>query len=163
MTTSEMRIGSGIDVHSFEAGRRLVLGGVEIPGCIGLRGHSDADVVLHAITDALLGAVGMGDIGMHFPDSDPQWKGADSKQFVRKVWSDLSEQGWRIVNLDCTILAETPKLAPYRDEMRTVIAGLLETQVARCSIKATTTETLGFVGRKEGILAHAVVLIERGP
>jgi len=161
MSNRELRVGSGTDIHAFERGRRLMLAGVHIPCEFGLSGHSDADVLLHAVADALLGAVGGGDIGMHFPDSDPRWQGCDSRVILAQVWAMVKAEGWRLVNLDCTLLAEMPKIAPHRDAMRCSLAALLDAPVERCSIKATTAETLGFVGRREGMLASAVVLIER--
>lgn len=155
-----MRIGHGYDVHRLTPGRRLILGGVEIPWEKGLLGHSDADVLLHAVADALLGAAALGDIGLHFPDSDPQYKGADSLQLLARVAVLLRREGYRVVNLDCTILAQAPRLRGYIDAMRSNIAQACECAVGCVSVKATTEEGLGFTGAGEGIAAHAVVLIE---
>lgn len=155
-----MRIGQGYDVHPFVAGRALVLGGVHVPYAKGLQGHSDADALLHAICDACLGAAGLGDIGHHFPDSDAQYKNIDSRVLLRQVKQTLSERGWKLVNVDATIIAQAPKLAPFMDAMRKNIAEDLQISAAQVNIKATTTERLGFIGREEGIAAQAVVLIE---
>lgn len=154
-----MRIGSGIDVHAFGPGEFVMLGGVRVAHSHGVVAHSDGDVVLHALTDALLGAAGLGDIGQHFKDSDPRWKGADSRQFVRAALRMLRERGLRVGNADLTVLAERPKLAPVRDAIRREVAQLLEVEPAAINVKATTTEKLGFLGRAEGIAAHAVVLL----
>jgi 2-C-methyl-D-erythritol 2,4-cyclodiphosphate synthase len=154
-----MRIGSGIDVHAFGPGDFVMLGGVRIPHSRGLVAHSDGDVVLHALCDALLGGAGLGDIGQHFKDTDPQWKGADSKRFVRGVLEMLRARRLRVGNADVTVLAEAPKLAPFRDDMRRQIAQLLEVGEEQVNVKATTTERLGFLGRAEGIAAHVVVLL----
>ena len=154
-----MRIGSGIDVHAFGPGEFVMLGGVRVAHSHGVVAHSDGDVVLHALTDALLGAAGLGDIGQHFKDSDPRWKGADSRQFVRAALRMLRERGLRVGNADLTVLAERPKLAPVRDAIRREVARLLEVESAAINVKATTTEKLGFLGRAEGIAAHAVVLL----
>lgn len=156
-----MRIGSGFDVHAFAAGRRLVIGGVEIPFERGLEGHSDADVLLHAICDALLGAVALGDIGRHFPDSDPRWKGADSRSLLRHVFSLLVERGWRVGNVDATIIAQAPRMAPHVAAMVAHIAADLELAPDAVNVKATTTERLGFTGRGEGIAAQAVATLVR--
>jgi len=153
------RIGQGFDVHRFAEGRRCMIGGVDIPHDRGLDGHSDADVLLHAIADAVLGAIGEGDIGRHFPDTDPAYKDADSRLLLKRVWSLAREAGYSLGNLDCTIIAQAPKMAPHIPEMRKVIAGLLETEPDRVNVKATTTERLGFAGREEGIAAMAVVLL----
>lgn len=158
---SELRIGQGIDVHPFVEGRPLILGGIRIPHARGLEGHSDADVVLHAVIDAVLGAAGLEDIGALFPDTDMQWKGADSSMMLEKAWAGVSALGWRVLNLDITVLAEEPRIAPYRSEMRQKISGLLGIDVGACGLKATTTEQLGFVGRREGILASCVILLQR--
>jgi len=154
-----MRIGCGIDVHAFGPGDSLMLGGVRVGHTHGVLAHSDGDVVLHALTDALLGAAGLGDIGQHFKDTDPRWKGADSKRFVRAVMDMLRVRKLRVGNADVTVLAERPKLAPVRDEIRRQIAQLLEVGVEQVNVKATTTEKLGFLGRAEGIAAQAVVLL----
>ncbi len=156
-----MRVGMGFDVHAFAEGRRLVLGGVEIEHEKGLAGHSDADVVLHAIADALLGAVAMGDIGMHFPDSDPAYKGISSLKLLAEVNEIISRAGWRIVNVDATVICERPKISPHVSEMRRMIAGALNTTPDLISIKGTTTERLGFTGRGEGIACQAVVGVEK--
>jgi 2-C-methyl-D-erythritol 2,4-cyclodiphosphate synthase len=153
-----MRIGQGFDVHALVAGRRLVIGGVAIPYEKGLQGHSDADVLLHAICDALLGAAALGDIGRHFPDTDPAYAGADSRRLLREVRQKLA--GYRIVNLDATILAQAPRMAPHVPQMIANIASDLGIEPGAVSIKATTTEHLGFIGRVEGIAAQAVALIE---
>jgi 2-C-methyl-D-erythritol 2,4-cyclodiphosphate synthase len=153
-----MRIGQGFDVHALVAGRRLVIGGVAIPYEKGLQGHSDADVLLHAICDALLGAAALGDIGRHFPDTDPAYAGADSRRLLREVRQKLA--GYRIVNLDATILAQAPRMAPHVPQMIANIASDLGIEPGAVSIKATTTEHLGFIGRAEGIAAQAVALIE---
>ena len=154
-----MRIGLGTDVHAFGPGDFVTLGGVRIPHSQGLVAHSDGDVVLHALCDALLGAAGLGDIGQHFKDTDPQWKGADSKRFVRGVLDMLRARGLRVGNADISVLAEAPKLAPFRDDMRRQIAQLLEVSEEDVNVKATTTERLGFIGRAEGIAAQAVALL----
>jgi len=154
-----MRIGHGYDVHALVADRRLVLGGVEISHSKGLLGHSDADVLLHAICDACLGAAGLGDIGRHFPDNDPQYAGIDSRKLLRAVGAQLEEAGWRIGNLDSTIIAQAPKLSPHIPAMIANIAADLRMAASQVNVKATTTEKLGFAGREEGIAAHAVVLL----
>lgn len=156
-----MRIGHGYDVHRLVAGRKLILGGVEVPFEKGLDGHSDADVLVHAVMDALLGAAALGDIGKLFPDNDDAYLGADSMEPLKKVRDVLRVHGWRLGNLDATVIAQRPKLAPYIDTMRQNIAGVLETNVSNVSVKATTEERLGFTGSGEGIAAHAVCLIER--
>jgi len=153
-----MRIGQGFDVHAFAPGRRLVIGGVAIPHEKGLEGHSDADVLLHAVCDALLGAAALGDIGRHFPDSDPAYAGADSRQLLREVKKKLG--AYRIVNVDATILAQAPRMAPHVPQMIANIASDLGIAPGAVSIKATTTEHLGFIGRAEGIAAQAIALIE---
>ena len=155
-----MRIGHGYDVHRLVAGRKLILGGVEVPFEKGLDGHSDADVLVHAVMDALLGAAALGDIGKLFPDNDDAYLGADSMELLKKVRDVLRVHGWRLGNLDATVIAQRPKLAPYIDTMRQNIAGVLETNVSNVSVKATTEERLGFTGSGEGIAAHAVCLIE---
>ena len=156
-----MRIGYGYDVHRLVEGRRLILGGVDIPWEKGLLGHSDADVLLHALMDAMLGAAALGDIGQHFPDSDERYAGADSLQLLAEVSRLLTEAGYRLVNADCTILAQRPKLMPHVPAMRANIARVLGVEPDAVSVKATTEEGLGFTGDGSGIAAHAVVLIER--
>jgi len=156
-----IRVGQGFDVHPFVENRRLVLGGVEIPYELGLGGHSDADVLSHAICDALLGAAGLNDIGFHFPDHDPNYENADSALFVSLSVGRLKRMGWAVGNVDCTIIAQEPKIAPYVPEMKKILAKLLFISEEDLNIKATTTERLGFAGRKEGIAAEAVVLISR--
>ena len=155
-----MRIGHGYDVHRLVVGRKLILGGVEVPFEKGLDGHSDADVLVHAVMDAMLGAAALGDIGKLFPDNDDAYLGADSMELLKKVRDVLRAHGWRLGNLDSTVIAQRPKLAPYIDTMRQNIAGVLETDVSNVSVKATTEERLGFTGSGEGIAAHAVCLIE---
>jgi 2-C-methyl-D-erythritol 2,4-cyclodiphosphate synthase len=154
-----IRIGNGFDVHALAAGRKLVLGGVTIPHDRGLDGHSDADVLLHATADAILGALALGDIGSHFPDADPRWKDADSRVLLRHVAGLAVAQGFAIGNLDTTVIAQAPKLAPHVPQMRANIAADLACDVAQVSVKATTTERLGFAGREEGIAALATVLL----
>lgn len=156
-----IRIGHGYDVHAFSENRKCIIGGVEIPYERGLLGHSDADVLLHAISDSLLGAAALGDIGKHFPDTDPEFKGADSLVLLSKVNELLESKGYKVVNVDATVIAQAPKLAPYIIEMRENIAKALKTDVEFISVKATTEEKLGFTGRKEGISAHSVCLIEK--
>ena len=156
-----MRIGHGYDVHRLVEGRKLILGGVEIPFEKGLDGHSDADVLVHAVMDALLGAAALGDIGKLFPDNDDAYLGADSVELLKKVRDVLQEHGWKLSNLDATVIAQRPKLAPYIDTMRKRIADALKTDAENVSVKATTEERLGFTGSGEGIAAHAVCLIER--
>ena len=155
------RIGHGYDVHKLVEGRRLVLGGVDIPHNTGLLGHSDADVLLHAIADALLGAAAMGDIGKHFPDNDAKYKGADSLVLLKRVVTKLSCAGYKVVNVDATVIAQAPKLAPHIAKMRSNIARALEVELDCVNVKATTEEGLGFTGDKLGIAAHAVCLIEK--
>ncbi len=157
-----IRIGHGFDVHAFATGRRLILGGVDIPHERGLLGHSDADVLLHAICDALLGAAGLGDIGKHFPDSDPQYKGIDSRKLLRHVGVLLKQRGWHAGNIDATLIAQAPRMAPHIPAMREHIAEDLNVNLDQVNVKATTTEMLGFTGRGEGIAAEAVCLIARG-
>ena len=154
-----MRIGTGYDVHKLVEGRALILGGVTIPYELGLDGHSDADVIVHAIMDALLGAAALGDIGQHFPDTDPRYKGADSVQLLREVGLILAAHGYSIENIDSTIIAQRPKLMSYLPEMRANVAKALNLSVDQVSIKATTEEHLGFTGRGEGISAQAVALL----
>jgi 2-C-methyl-D-erythritol 2,4-cyclodiphosphate synthase len=154
-----MRIGSGIDVHAFGPGDHLMLGGVRIAHTRGVVAHSDGDVVLHALCDALLGAAGLGDIGQHFSDRDPRWKGAASAGFVTQTLAMLRARGLSVANADLTILAEEPRIGPHREAMRRQIAQLLEVDAACVNVKASTTERLGFLGRGEGIAAHAIVLL----
>jgi len=154
-----MRIGHGYDVHCLVEGRKLILGGVDIPYERGLLGHSDADVLLHAIADAILGAIAEGDIGKHFPDTDPQFRGADSRKLLRHVLALADRKGYRLGNVDATIVAQRPKLAPYIPAMREHIAADLAAASDQVNVKATTTEQLGFAGRGEGIAAYAVVLM----
>lgn len=155
------RIGYGYDVHRLVDERKLILGGVTIPHTHGLQGHSDADVLLHAISDALLGSLALGDIGKHFPDTDQAFKNADSRILLVKVYERIKEEGYHLVNIDSTIVAQQPKLAPFMDEMRTNIADDLGLEMNQISVKATTSEKLGFEGRKQGISAKAVVLIAK--
>jgi 2-C-methyl-D-erythritol 2,4-cyclodiphosphate synthase len=156
-----MRIGQGFDVHALVPGRKLIIGGVDIPFGKGLLGHSDADVLLHAITDALLGAAGLGDIGRHFPDSDPRFKDADSRQLLRETARLVEWAGFRVGNVDATVIAQAPRMAPYVAQMAANVAADLGIEASRVNIKAKTTERLGFTGRGEGIAAQAVALIER--
>lgn len=156
-----MRIGHGYDVHKLVEGRKCIIGGVDIPSPVGLLGHSDADVLLHAISDAILGAAAMGDIGKLFPDTDDKWKGADSLKLLEEVVRQVNEKGYRIVNIDSTILAQAPKMAPHIIKMRENIAKACNISVDDVSVKATTEEGLGFTGAKEGIAAHSVCLIEK--
>jgi 2-C-methyl-D-erythritol 2,4-cyclodiphosphate synthase len=155
-----MRIGQGFDAHAFLAGRKLVIGGVEIPHHKGLEGHSDADVLLHAISDALLGAAALGDIGQHYPDTDPSYGGADSREILRATAKKVADAGYRIVNVDATIIAQAPRMAPHVARMIGNIAADLGLKPAAVSVKAKTTERMGFVGREEGIAAQAIALIE---
>ena len=156
-----IRIGHGYDVHAFSENRKCIIGGVTIPYEMGLLGHSDADVLLHAISDSLLGASALGDIGKHFPDTDPAYKGADSLLLLKKVGELLHEKGYKVLNVDATVIAQAPKLAPFITQMRENIANALNLDVDFVSVKATTEEKLGFTGRKEGISAHSVCLIEK--
>ncbi len=155
-----MRIGSGLDVHAFGPGDFVMLGGVRVPHTHGVVAHSDGDVILHALCDALLGAGGLGDIGQHFRDDDPRWRGADSAGFVQAVHAMLTQRSLRVLNVDVTLIAQAPRVGPHRDAIRSRIAGLLGIEPSRVNIKATTTESLGFLGRREGIAAQAVVLLE---
>jgi 2-C-methyl-D-erythritol 2,4-cyclodiphosphate synthase len=155
------RIGQGFDVHQLVEGRPLIIGGVRIPYEKGLLGHSDADVLLHAVADACLGAIGAGDIGKHFPDTDDRYKDADSALLLKQVWELVKQQGYELVNLDCTIIAQKPKMAPHIEQMKENIARLLEGELSQVNVKATTTEKLGFTGREEGIAALAVVLLQK--
>ena len=154
-----LRIGFGYDVHRLVEGRPLILGGVEIPHDVGLEGHSDADVLIHAVIDAVIGALGMGDIGRHFPDTDPAYKGADSFSMLGQVTAWMKRDGFRLNNLDTTIVAQKPKLAPYLTGMRERLAGVFNTRINRINIKATSTERMGFCGRGEGMEAFAVISI----
>ena len=156
-----IRICHGYDVHAFSDNRKCIIGGVTIPYEKGLLGHSDADVLLHAVSDSLLGAAALGDIGKHFPDTDPAYKGADSLLLLKKVGELLQEKGYKVVNVDATVIAQAPKLAPFITQMRENIANALNLDVDFISVKATTEEKLGFTGRKEGISAHSVCLIEK--
>lgn len=155
------RIGQGFDVHQLIEGRPLILGGITIPYEKGLLGHSDADVLLHTVTDAVLGAIGEGDIGRHFPDTDPEFKDADSAKLLEHVWSLVESRGYELVNADCTIIAQRPKMAPYIEQMKNRIAELLKATPDQVNVKATTTEKLGFTGRGEGIASQAVVLLKK--
>lgn len=155
-----MRIGHGYDVHRLVAGRDLILGGVQIPHRMGLDGHSDADVLTHAVMDALLGAAALGDIGQHFPDTDPAYLGISSLKLLTRVWALITERGYCLGNLDVTVLAQKPKLAPYLPQMKEKLCAILGAEPDRVNIKATTEEHLGFTGREEGIACHAVCLLE---
>jgi 2-C-methyl-D-erythritol 2,4-cyclodiphosphate synthase len=155
------RIGQGFDVHQLTEGRPLIMGGVTIPYEKGLLGHSDADVLLHAVADACLGAIAAGDIGKHFPDTDPEFKDADSAKLLTHVWELVKEEGYELGNIDCTIIAQMPKMAPYIEEMRQRIAELLEASVEQVNVKATTSEKLGFTGRGEGIATQTTILIKK--
>jgi 2-C-methyl-D-erythritol 2,4-cyclodiphosphate synthase len=157
-----MRVGSGYDVHAFGPGDHVTLGGVRIPHDRGVVAHSDGDVLLHALCDALLGAMALGDIGEHFPDSDPQWKGADSRRFLRHCAALMNEHGWRFVNADLTILAQAPRVGPHKLQMRQNVADDLGVPIDRINVKATTTEGLGAIGRSEGLACQAAVLIAHG-
>jgi 2-C-methyl-D-erythritol 2,4-cyclodiphosphate synthase len=157
-----MRVGLGYDVHALVPGRPLTLGGIRIPYLLGLQGHSDADVLLHAISDALLGAIADRDIGKHFPDTDPQYKNIQSTLLLKKVAAKVKEKGFHIVNIDSTIVAQKPKLSDFIPRMVSEIAGVLDMDAGRVNVKATTTEGLGFTGRGEGIAAYAVALVEEG-
>ena len=155
------RIGQGFDVHQLVEGRPLIIGGITIPYEKGLLGHSDADVLLHTVSDACLGAIGEGDIGKHFPDTDPNYKNADSAKLQQHVWNLVKEKGYKLGNIDCTIIAQKPKMAPYIEQIRERIAQLLEADPAQVNVKATTTEKLGFTGRGEGIAAQVAVLLQK--
>ena len=157
------RIGNGYDVHRLLEGRKLILGGVDIPHTLGLDGHSDADAVVHALCDALLGACGAGDIGKHFPDTDDRWKGVSSLLLLEKVADILKQRGYQVANADCTIVAQKPKLAPHIEAMKANLANALNIEIHRINVKATTTEQLGFAGREEGIAAYAVALLQEEP
>lgn len=158
--TSQLRIGQGYDVHAFTSGDHVTLGGEKIPHTHGILAHSDGDVLLHAICDALLGAAGLGDIGLHFPDNDARWKGADSRQFLRHVRELLKGSDYVIVNVDTTVICEAPRLGKYREPMRSNIAADLGINITRVNIKATTSEKMGFIGRAEGLACQAIALIE---
>jgi 2-C-methyl-D-erythritol 2,4-cyclodiphosphate synthase len=158
-----MRVGTGFDVHAFGPGDFVMLGGVRVPHTHGVVAHSDGDVVLHALCDALLGAAALGDIGQHFRDDDPRWRGADSREFVKAVLVMVRERGWRVGNADVTLLAEAPRLARVREQIRATLAQLLDVPLDCVNVKATTTERLGFLGRREGIAAQAVVLLQPLP
>lgn len=155
------RTGFGFDVHAFTQGRKLIIGGVEIPFDKGLEGHSDADVLLHAICDAMLGALALGDIGKHFPNTDEKWKDADSSKLLEYVNELIKTEGYEIGNLDCVLAMEEPKISPYVDQIRNHISEILKADIAQISIKATTTEKLGFVGRTEGVVSFATVLLQK--
>jgi 2-C-methyl-D-erythritol 2,4-cyclodiphosphate synthase len=157
----KLRVGTGFDVHALVPGRRLILGGVEIGHARGLLAHSDGDVLLHAIADALLGAAGLGDIGKMFPDDDERWRGADSRALLRQVGARVRAEGWSIDNVDCTVIAQAPKIAPHVEAMRAAIAHDLVLDVGTVSVKGKTTERLGFTGRGEGIAAQAVALLRQ--
>jgi 2-C-methyl-D-erythritol 2,4-cyclodiphosphate synthase len=156
-----IRIGNGFDIHRTAAGRKLFLGGVEIPSEVGLDGHSDADALLHALCDSLLGALALGDIGLHFPNTDERYRGIDSKKLLSHVYELVKEKGYRLINTDIMVICERPKLLPYIQQMRETIAGLLECDSDRISVKATTNEKLGSLGRGEGIAVYAVSLLEK--
>lgn len=158
--TSQLRIGQGYDVHAFTSGGYVTLGGEKIPHTHGVLAHSDGDVLLHAICDALLGAAGLGDIGMHFPDTDARWKGADSRAFIRHVRDLLKVSDYVVVNVDATVICEAPRLGKYREAMRANIAADLGINITRVNIKATTSEKMGFIGRAEGLACQAIALIE---
>ncbi|MSQ53869.1 MAG: 2-C-methyl-D-erythritol 2,4-cyclodiphosphate synthase [Betaproteobacteria bacterium] len=157
-----MRVGQGFDVHALVEGRKLVIGGVAIPYHRGLEGHSDADVLIHAVCDALLGAAGMGDIGRHFPDTDAAWKDADSRKLLASVATKIRLAGFRVANVDATIIAQAPRMAPHMETMARNIAEDLGVEAGRVNVKATTTENLGFTGRGEGIAAMAIALLQEG-
>jgi 2-C-methyl-D-erythritol 2,4-cyclodiphosphate synthase len=158
---TSQRVGQGYDVHEFGPGDKVMLGGVAVPHSHGVRAHSDGDVLLHAVCDALLGAAALGDIGMHFSDTDPKWRGMDSRVFVRHAFSLLQARGYRVVNVDVTVLAEAPRLGKYRPEMCANIATDLQVELDCVNVKATTSEGRGFVGRREGLACHAIVMIEK--
>ncbi len=157
----DIRVGQGLDVHPYGEGRALVLGGVAIPHTHGLVGHSDADALTHAVMDAVLGAAGKEDIGHFFPDTDAQWKGANSIEMLKTVMTLIAKEGWSVINVDSTLLIQAPKIAPYISQMKTNLAAALLIDESRVAVKATTTEKLGFVGRQEGVLASSVVLLSR--
>jgi len=159
--SEEMRVGIGVDAHAFAEGRKLLLGGVEIPHDRGLQGHSDADVVCHAATDAILGAAGLEDIGHLFPPGDPAYAGASSLGLLGRAWEQVRAGGWELVNLDAVVILEEPRLAPHRDAMRAAVAGALGVEPGRVTVRATTTDRMGFTGRGEGAACHAVALLRR--
>ena len=154
-----IRVGQGFDVHKFAEGRPLIIGGIMIPHDRGLIGHSDADVLLHTITDAALGAIGEGDIGRHFPDTDAAFKDADSAVLLEKIWEVVTERGYKLGNIDCTVIAERPKMSPHIEAIQARVAELLQADVSQVNVKATTSEKLGFTGREEGIAAMATILL----
>jgi 2-C-methyl-D-erythritol 2,4-cyclodiphosphate synthase len=156
-----IRIGMGVDFHQLAAGRKLYIGGVEIPHDKGAVGHSDADVLLHAICDAMLGALALGDIGVHFPNTDPAFYNIDSKILLQKSFQKILDKGYRVINVDSTLCLEAPKIKPFIPQMQQVISGILDIQPSDVSVKATTTETMGFAGREEGLFAYATVLLEK--
>lgn len=156
-----IRVGQGFDVHKFEEGRPLIIGGITIPHERGLAGHSDADVLLHTITDAALGAIAEGDIGRHFPDTDQAYFNADSAVLLEKIWALVDERGYRLGNIDCTIIAERPKMSPHIETIRARVAELLQADISQVNVKATTSEKLGFTGREEGIAAMATILLQK--
>lgn len=156
-----MRIGQSTDIHAFIEGRPLILGGVTIEHPLGLLGHSDADVLLHAICEAIIGAMGLGDIGKHFPDTDPMYKGVSSMILLKKTWELMNEEGYQLVNLDSLILIEKPKIAPHIEKMKSNISSALRCDISQVNVKATRGEKLGFIGRQEGVMAQAIVLLER--
>ncbi len=161
MALSDLRIGLGVDAHALEEGVRLVLGGVELEHPRGLAGHSDGDVIAHALTDALLGAAGLGDLGALFPSDDERWHGADSLDLLRDAYAQVREAGFALVNADCVLIGEEPRIAPHREEMRRRLAAALGVETERVNVRATTTDRLGFTGRGEGLAAQAVALLER--
>jgi 2-C-methyl-D-erythritol 2,4-cyclodiphosphate synthase len=161
MSKMQFRVGLGYDVHQFEDGDRIILGGIRIPFDKKLKGHSDADVLLHAITDALFGALSLGDLGTHFPDTDPEYKGADSKLLLSHAYELVKSKGYELMNLDATVVTELPKLKSYIDDIQKSIAKCMGADKDQISVKATTSEKMGFIGREEGVAAHAVVLLNR--
>ena len=163
MSASEMKIGFGVDVHAFAPDRELILGGVNIDYHMGLKGHSDADVLIHSVCDAILGAAGLGDIGDHFPDTDDQYKGISSRILLEESAQLLAKEGYEIVNVDCVIFAQAPKLGPHKREMGRIMASILGLSADQVNVKATTTERLGFIGKKEGIAAQTTLLVTRIP
>ncbi|MGH3014103.1 MAG: 2-C-methyl-D-erythritol 2,4-cyclodiphosphate synthase [Gaiellaceae bacterium] len=160
---SDLRVGIGVDAHGFSRDARLVLGGVEFPGEAGLAGHSDGDVIAHALVDAVLGGAGLGDIGAFFPSGDPRWEGASSLHLLARAYDAVREAGFELVNADCVLVGERPRIADRRHEMQERLAGALGVEPGRLSVRATTTDGLGFTGRGEGLAAHAVALLSRGP